>query len=324
MISISIIIAARNEGNNIPQLIDKLEKINYSPENFEVIIIDDNSTDSTYDITKKLILRYPNFKVVSATDKALPGKKGALEIGIKNAKFDHIMITDADCLPEKDWLKSFAEKFTDGYDFLFGIAPCIQEKSLVNKISCFENLRTQILTFTTARLGLPFSCAARSMGYKKTAFKKIGGYSNTLDKLSGDDDLLIREALKHKLKVGTVENKKAFVFTKSKKTFKEYFEQKARHFSTSNSLLFKQKVLPGIWHLSNLIFFLSPLFFLLSPLFLFPFLFKLIFDLFTVRSLQKKFGYKFGIIESIYLQIIYEVFLIVHSLNGILRKTEWK
>jgi cellulose synthase/poly-beta-1,6-N-acetylglucosamine synthase-like glycosyltransferase len=322
--NISIIIAAKNEGSNIPVLINKLRNLNYPSENYEVIIVDDSSTDFTHDITKELIVGYPNFTLVSARDKTLPGKKGALEIGIKNAKYDYIMITDADCLPEKDWLKCFADKFETGYDFVFGIAPYKQEKDLVNKITCFENLRTQILTFATAKIGLPFSCAARSFGYKKTSFEKVGGYSNTTDKLSGDDDLLLREALKNNFKIGTVENKEAFVFTSSKKTFKEYFKQRARHFSTSSSLLFKQKIIPGMWHLLNLFLFLSPVFCFLSPLFVTPFLLKLLFDLIIVQKSQNKFGYKFGMVETIYLQIIYEIFLIVHSVNSIIRKSEWK
>ncbi len=324
MTKISVIIAAKNEELNTPNLIEKLKAINYPSESFEIIIVDDDSSDFTFDITKELILGYPNFRIISAKEKKLPGKKGALEIGVENSKFDHIMITDADCLPEKDWLIKFSEKFSEGFEFVFGIAPYIQEKGLVNKITCFENLRTQLLTFTMAKLELPFSCAARSMGYKKSVLEKIGGYSNTADKLSGDDDLLIREAVRHNLKVGTVEGKSAFVFTKSKKSFKEYFKQKARHFSTSTSLLFKQKILPGLWHFTNLLFFISPLFSIISPLFLIMFFLKLFIDIITVQLIQKKFGYKFLVLETTYLQIIYEVFLIVHSINSIAKKTDWK
>ena len=87
---------------------------------------------------------------------------------------------------------------------LFGIAPFYQKKNLVNKISCFENLRSSVLSFSMASIGLPYTAAARNFGFSKNAFESLGGYSKTKDTKSGDDDLLLREAVKNKLKIGVV------------------------------------------------------------------------------------------------------------------------
>ena len=321
---ISIIIAAKNESENIPKLIENLRKLNYPNNSFEVIIVDDNSTDSTFENAKELTKVLNNFNVISAKNKALDGKRGALNIGIEKSNYPFILITDADCIPQKNWLKAYSKKFDDGYDFSIGIAPLIQENFFVNKIACFDNLRTHILTFFFAKIGLPYSSAARNFGFKKESFKKILGYKNTTQTQSGDDDLLIREAVKNKLKVGLVEDEGSIVFSKAKKTLKEYFRQKARHTSTSNFYLLKHKSLLGTWHSINLLCLFSPALLFVSIFFLIPFLFKLFFDLLIVRFNQKRFSYKFSFWEIIYLQIFYELFLIVHYVYGSFGKPKWK
>lgn len=320
---ISIITAAKNEEKNLPFLIEALLKLDYPKDNFEVIIIDDNSTDSTFQKAKELTESFSNFTIIKAENKKYEGKRGALDIGIKKCKHDYILITDADCQPEKKWLKEYSKIFNEGYDFVFGVAPFIKEKSFINKISCFENLRSIILTFFFAKIGQPYSAAARNFGFNKISFYKIGGYSNTAQTQSGDDDLLLREAVKHRLKIGTVEAEGSFVYSKTKKTFKEYFIQKARHVSTSNHYLLKHKLAVGGWHLANLFFLFSPIFFFLSNLFLIPFIIKMFFDLTIVKSKQNKYGYSFNLLEIFYLQIIYEIFLIVHYIYGSIAKPRW-
>ncbi len=166
-VKISIITAAKNESVNIHTFIESLRTQNYSSENFEVIIVDDNSSDDTFYKSEQLISRLKNFRLIKAVEKKFPGKKGALDIGIKNSNFPYIMITDADCQPKSNWLKSFSQKFAEGYDFLFGVAPFFTNKSFAGRIARFENLRTSILTFAAAGFALPYSAAARSFGFKK-------------------------------------------------------------------------------------------------------------------------------------------------------------
>ena len=101
----------------------------------------------------------------------MSGKREALSFGISKSKYPFILITDADCQPEKNWLKSYSNKFGQGYEMLFGIAPFYQHKNLVNKVSCFENLRSSILSFSMASVGLPYTAAARNFGFSKNAFE---------------------------------------------------------------------------------------------------------------------------------------------------------
>jgi cellulose synthase/poly-beta-1,6-N-acetylglucosamine synthase-like glycosyltransferase len=289
-----------------------------------VIFIDDNSKDGTYDNISEKIKGFDIFSVYQLQSENKSGKRNALELGISKSVHPYILITDADCEPEKDWLKAYSNKFTDGFDFLFGNAPFFREKSLVNKISCFENLRNSMLSIFAANNGLPYSAAARNFGFKKTSFEKVGGYSKTIDTLSGDDDLLLREAFKNNLKIGTVTAKGSFVYSKTKETFKDYLKQRARHTQTSFHYLFKQQLVLGLWHLFNLLIVFSPILFFLNIYFLLLLPVKLFIDLLIVLFNQEKFSYKFSFTEVLYLQIFYELFLIIHFFNAKFGMIEWK
>jgi len=322
--NISIIIALKNEDKKIKTLLASLFNLDYPTEFFEVILVDDNSEDDTYKTIVEKINGLKNFSVYKLQSENKFGKRNALELGISKSVHSYILITDADCEPEKDWLKAYSNKSTEGYDFLFGIAPFFRKKSLVNKISCFENLRNSMFTLFATNIGLPCSAAARNFGFKKTSFKKVGGYSKTTDTLSGDDDLLLREAVKNKLKIGTVTTKNSFVFSNTKKTFKDYLQQRARHTQTSFHYLFKQKLLLGLWHLFNLLILFSPILFFLEIYFLLLLPIKLLMDIVIVLSIQKKFSYNFSFLEALYLQIFYEFLLIIHFLNAKFSRIEWK
>ena len=323
-VNISVIIAARNEAENIPDLIKSLKDLDYPEKLFEIIIVDDNSNDGTLDLLYNYSNSVNNLSVFSLEKDLASGKRNALSLGISKSKYKNIMITDADCRPEKDWLKSCSEVFSDGFNFLFGVAPFFQHKNLVNKISCFENLRNSILSFSMELIGLPYSAAARNFGFNKTVFESIGGYSGTSDTLSGDDDLLLREAVKKNEKIGVVTNINSYVYSESKRNIGEYFRQKARHTQTSFHYLTKHKLLLGFWHLLNLFFLFSPILMIINSLFGILFPLKLLIDLVVVKSAQKKFGYKFTVFDSLYLQIIYELFLIVHFFNARFSEVKWK
>jgi len=321
---ISIIIALKNEEEKIESLVASLNSLDYPTEFFEVILIDDNSEDDTYEIIAEKINELGSFSVYNLQSENKSGKRNALELGISKSVHPYILITDADCEPEKEWLKAYSSKFAEGFDFLFGIAPFFQDKSLVNKISCFENLRNSMLTLFATNIGLPYSAAARNFGFKKTSFEKIGGYLKTKDTLSGDDDLLLREAFKNKLIIGTVTAKDSFVFSKTKKTIKDYFNQRARHTQTSFYYLFKQQLMLGLWHIFNLLLLFSPILFFLDIYFLLLLPTKLIVDVIIVLLNQNKFGYKFSFFEILYLQFFYEFFLIIHFFNAKFGRIEWK
>lgn len=323
-IQFSIIIAGKNEENNLENLFSALHNLDYDKNKLEVIFVDDNSTDNTYNLAVQLSRTFSNFRIIKCTSKPFAGKKGALAVGIQSAKFPFILITDADCVPENGWLNSYSHYFNKGFDFLIGVAPFYQSINGINKISCFENLRSSILTFAFAKLRFPYTASARNFGFRKEAFEKIGGYSNTTETLSGDDDLLLHEAIKYKLKIGCVTNRSSWVFSNSKITLRDYLNQKARHTETSLHYLFSRQIVLALWHLLNLVMLFSPFLFFLNKLFLLLFLTKMTVDIFLIKSFDKKFGYTFQFFEIISLQIFYELFLIINFFNASTKKIEWK
>lgn len=324
LLRFSVIIAVKNEVENITPLIISLKKLFYPTDFFEVIIIDDNSTDNSYQLINDAIKEIENINLYKVENKKFLGKKGALAFGIEKAINPYIIITDGDCLPQKNWLISFAAKFSQGYDLVFGASPFIKKESLINKISCFENLRTTILTFTAATLGHPYSATARSFGFTKSIYEQIGGYKNTTETLSGDDDLFIREAVKQKTKIGCIIETGSLVFTNTVISFKEYLKQKARHTSTSFYYLPKYKLILSFWHLTNLLLLLTPLLILIDNIFIIFFLIKVLTDIIIIKRMQKLINYNFNYFEIFYLQIIYEFLLIVNFLNSKFSQIKWK
>ena len=321
---ISIIIAFKNEEHNLDNLFMGLKNLNYPQDNFEVILVDDNSTDNSNEKATRLSSGLTNYRVIKASNKKYPGKRGALDIGIANAKYPYLMITDADCTPASGVLNAYSHKFNSGFDMLFGLAPFKQSKELVNKVSCFENLRSGILTFTCAKMNLPYSAAARNFGFTASAYQKLGGFSKTLGTASGDDDLLIREAVRSKLKIGIVSEKDSLVFTKSKGTFKDYLNQKARHTKTSHHYLLEHKMILGSWHLFNILVLFSVLLFPVNLFFAIPVLVKLSSDILVIIKIQNMFHYKFKVHEIILHQAVYEIFLIINFLFSFRKNIIWK
>jgi len=321
---ISIIISAKNEADNISSLLNSLKNVDFPRDNFEIIIIDDNSTDLTFCKAASFKNEFTNFKIIKTEYKKYPGKKGALAFGINNALNNYILITDADCTVSTEWLKRYSEKFNEGYDFLFGNAPFINKPGFINTISRFDNLRTFFLYTTAWKLNLPYSAAARNFGFKKSSFYKIEGYENTRETLSGDDDLLIREAVKNKMKIGYIPDKDAAVYSITKNTFNEYMVQRTRHTKTSLYYLPVHKIILGVWHTINLAALFSLFLGFYNNWFFAPPIVKILSDLVIVKTSETKFGYKFGILEIIYLQVIYEILIVVNFINALFRKEKWK
>lgn len=322
LINISVVIPFKNEANRIKPLLVKLQDLDYPRENFEIIFVDDQSEDNTSEIINQFAGR--NFKILSLGQKEIPGKKGALEYGIKKAKFDIIAITDADCEPEKDWLKSISKKISLGYDIVFGFSPLRKKEKFISKISSFENLRNYILYFASVGLGVPYSATSRNFAFNKQAYYKINGYRNTLETLSGDDDLFIREAVKQKLKIGVFRISNDLVYSNPAESFRDYFQRKSRHLKTSHHYLFKHKVFLGIWHSINIISLYSILLTPVSGLFVFPFAIKMLSDIITIQKVKNILSHNFKWFEIIVFQIFYETFLIINFINSLITRDKWK
>jgi glycosyltransferase involved in cell wall biosynthesis len=320
-LKISVIIAFKNEEKNLPNLLKCFHSINYQPKNFEIIFVDDNSDDKSEEVIKSNSLI--NSKLIKAIDKKIAGKKGALEIGIQQANYDIIAITDADCIVEKDWLKSISNKISQGYDLVFGYSPLFKGKSLIGKISAYENLKNYILYFSSVELGFPFGATARSLAFKKSVYFTVNGYINTTETLSGDDDLFIRECLKKNFRIGYFLDENSFVYSYPSESFKEYFLRKSRHLKTSHHYSFKNQVILGTWYSANLLATLSVTLALMSFNFVIPFIVKILFDFVIVTIIKKKFKHDFNVFNIIYCEIFYQFLLAINFFGSLIIEERW-
>lgn len=320
--NISVVIALKNEIKNLPALLNALRQLNYDSEKYEIIFVDDNSQDDSYKFLENHLIK--NYKLFKATYKIFPGKKGALNLGIQNSKFDIIAITDADCKSESDWLKSVSKKISEGFDIVFGYSPLEKGINFISKFSSFENLRNYLLYFSFAGLNLPYSATARSFAFRRDAFDKLNGFNNIIETLSGDDDLLIREAVKNKMKVSAFRFDNDLVYSSPAYSLREYLHRKSRHLKTSHYYLLRHKTLLSVWHLINIISVYSIFLTAVSYLFIIPFSVKMIIDTALVLLIKKKLPHDFRLFEVIYLQFFYEIFLVINFINSLFKKDKWK
>ena len=322
---ISIIIAARDEEDNISDLLNSLSKIEYPKDLYEIIIVDDNSTDRTYEIANNNAAKFTNLKVIKVKDKKYAGKKGALDVGIQNAKFNYIVTTDADCQVGKNWLLYFSTKFNNESKFVFGNIVYINlEKTFAGFFQQFENLRSKILYYSAANLNFPYSAGGANFGFEKSSFLKLGGYKNISSTLSGDDDLLIQQAAKMKYKIRFVIDNEATVFTNASQYFCDLIKRKARHTSASYYYSLKTKMILSVWHISNLAAVASLFLIPFDSLFILPFAVKLILDILIVAQYSGLFGYSFNFVQTIIYQLTYEFMIVINFFNGFNFINKWK
>ncbi len=321
-LKISLIIPFKNEEKVLPHLLESILSVDYATENFEIILVDDNSTDNSIKLIEEFSVK--NLRIIKAENKTIPGKKGALEIGIKQANFDIIAITDADCIIGKNWLKSISHKISEGYDLVFGYSPFIKGQKIISKVSAYENLRNFILYFFSVELGFPYGATARSIAFKKSVYIEVNGYRNTTETLSGDDDLFIRECIKKNFKVGYFLDKDSYVQTYPSENFIEYIFRKSRHLKTSHHYLLKQKIILTVWYSINFIANLSIFFIPLTFYFVIPFAVKIILDLILLKLIKSKIEHDFNFNEIIYLEFIYQLLVAVNFIASLVLKDNWK
>ena len=258
-VPISVIVCAKNEEENVKKFIPLLAKQKYS--NFEIILIDDASSDETLEVFEQFEKQYSNIKLVKVANKvAFWGKKKfALTLGIKAATKDHLLFTDADCYPtSENWIAEMSSHFTLHKTIVLGYGAYEKEPGFLNKLIRFETLLTATQYFAWAKLGKPYMGVGRNLGYKKDEFFKVNGFINHMKLRSGDDDLFINEAA-NKDNSTIAYNPESFTYSKAKETFKDWIMQKRRHVSTAKYYKTFDKTQLGIFYFSQLFFFLLPI-----------------------------------------------------------------
>jgi glycosyltransferase involved in cell wall biosynthesis len=218
--SISVIVAARNEESNIEKILNYLLAQSYPQNKYEVIVVSDRSEDATVEIVKKYSDKYGNIKIFSIPNGEKGGKKRALSLGVKEAKYSILAFTDADCLPKPEWLNEINRHFTKDTDIVVGYSPLLSKQNrLFMKLKNLE--RTSIFAVSAGSLGWNYgvTCTGRNFSYRKKLFQAVGGFAGIEDIPSGDDDLLLQRMNKKAKKMQFLFNTNSFVPSFDEKDF---------------------------------------------------------------------------------------------------------
>jgi len=267
---VSIIIAARNESDNLYENLPSILSQNY-PE-YEVIVVNNQSVDDSGWLLTAFCQQFPNLRVVElGRNKHLrPGKKLPITLAIKAAKYEHFVLTDADCKPTStNWLRLMASKFNDQKQIVIGYAPYTKAKGIINKIIRFDTAWIGVSYLSMALAKLPYMGVGRNIAYTKSVFNSVNGFKSHYSIPSGDDDLFIQEAAKKNNYTIQIDAD-SHCYSPAAPSWSRWVYQKSRHYSTSSRYKRFKKFLLGIYPLTLILMWISviPLFFFKEMIFL--------------------------------------------------------
>lgn len=233
-IPVSVIICAKNESENLTRYLPSI--INQDYANFEIILVNDHSTDDTLKIMHSFKNQCAKIRIININDTNSSGhKKKALTQGINQAKHNHLLLTDADCKPNsKYWISLMASQFTSQKKIVLAYGAHQKENSWLNKLIRFETLLTAIQYFSYAKAHLTYMGVGRNLAYTKDLFKEAKGFTAHDGIKSGDDDLFINQVAKNNnVAICTLQD--SFTVSKAHQSLKAWLYQKRRHISTAST-----------------------------------------------------------------------------------------
>jgi cellulose synthase/poly-beta-1,6-N-acetylglucosamine synthase-like glycosyltransferase len=253
---VSVIICARDEAGNLVKNLPGSLVQAYSTTH-EVIVVNDNSFDDSKYLLEEFERNFKHLKVVELKQEAkmIPGKKFPLSVGIKTAKYEIVLLTDADCVPSSEhWIEKIQESYDDSTEIVLGYGAYHKKKGLLNRLIRWETFHTALQYLSYALAGKPYMGVGRNLSYKKAIFFRHKGFSSFNHISSGDDDLFINTAAtKNNTRINI--SPEAFTLSDSPNTWNQWVKQKRRHYSTAKYYKPLHQFLLGLYSLSHFLFF---------------------------------------------------------------------
>ena len=321
---VSVVIAARNEEKNLPDLILDLVHQEYPLDQLEIIVVDDRSTDSTAKVLKEAAENYAvvNYIRVEELPTEMTPKKHALTLGIEMAKGDVILTTDADCRLGKLWVSSMAYSVVQQDSISIGYSKVAGE-SFFERIQMLDFLGIITANAGAGGWGHFWSGTGQNLAYKKSDFEAIGGFEPVKDKISGDDMYLVQSISKFKNGIINIDMN-AFVTTAAMPTFSDFINQRIRWSSNSKDNAMQNHLFFAF--LSSAFFCNSTL--LLSFLFghswLFAFSLKFILEGSAIFLGGKLFNTKVNPIVYVAWSLAQPIYIPVVGIMGLQNRYTWK
>lgn len=321
---VSVVICARDEEQNLRKYLP--EVLNQDYPDFEVIVVDDHSTDGTLKLLTEFAGRYENIRIVD--NNGQQGKKYALKSGVEVARYDYLLFTDADCLPNSgQWIRGMLGVHHHKTEIILGYGPFFERKGLLSKFIRFDNFYIALQYLSFALVGFPYMGVGRNILYKKNVVKGSKSLERFDFLLSGDDDLLVNEVATNRNTTIMIDPR-THVFSEPKTGLLEFVHQKRRH--TSAGLYYKpqHQIMLGTLHLSQVVFNLA-----FIPLLLLGFQPFFVLSLFTIKillqqavfsNIMRKLEVKNLWIMTPVLDFMMSLFLVTLGSLSILKVNKWK
>ena len=329
---VSVLIPFRNESENILHSLRSIENQNYPKDKFEVIYINDSSTDDS--LTKlEDTAKSSNIKIISVPENFMLNahKKRAVRFGIENCRGEIIVTTDADCTHKENWLKTLLSYYDKETGFISGPIEFNRGNKFFDKIQRIEFAGLILSGAGLIGINKPTICNAANASYKKEVYKSVNGFDDNMNLSSGDDEILMQKIWKKgKYKIKFCADRNAVVTSLPNKSLRDFYHQRKRWASKSlfytNKLLILKLVLIFLFYFSLLIQFLLGLFFtsIFLTTFLISFLFKIVFEYAVLKK-----GSLFLFNESIFrtfltAEILHVPYIIFFGIAGAFGRFKWK
>ena len=209
---------------------------------YEVIVVDDGSEDATRDVVERYMVQDERLRMTFVPYGARVGstKKLALTLAAKAAKYDYLLLTDADCCPESvHWIAEMMKGFESSAvslqpSVVLGFSPYFEEKGYVNRQVRFDTLFNGLHYLGAALCGHPYMGVGRNLAYRKSFFFESGGFTRLMTNVAGDDDLFVNHVAT-RTNTAVVLSRDSYTWSLTKKTMKEWWQQKRRHLSVSHA-----------------------------------------------------------------------------------------
>jgi glycosyltransferase involved in cell wall biosynthesis len=249
---VSVVICARNEYKNLINNLPLILKQNY-PE-FEVLVVNDSSEDGTIELLQSMAKDYPHLNIFDLEKNLnfFSGKKFPLSLGIKSAKYDLILLTDADCVPSgPDWIRNMQSRFGEGKEIVLGYGPYKKRASLLNVLIRYDSFMTAVQYLSFAFSGMAYMGVGRNLMYSRELFYKSKGFISHYRLASGDDDLFIN-AVATRRNTSVEIRPESHMLSVAKGSFPQWLYQKKRHYTTAKYYQFRFKFLLSLNYLTKL------------------------------------------------------------------------
>jgi biofilm PGA synthesis N-glycosyltransferase PgaC len=329
-IPISVIISARNEAKNLRANLPAILDQKYP--DFEVVLVNDCSYDRSEDVLKEFALTYKHLRVVTITEheRFKTGKKFALTLGIKAAKNEHLLFTDADCMPAShDWVTRMAGNFsTLGTQIVLGYSPYRKTKNFLNSIIRYETVKTGINYLSAALRGDAYMGTGRNLAYTKTLFFGNKGFAAHMHILSGDDDLFVNQNATP-TNTAIELHPDAYTYTDAKTSLAAWYRQKRRHFGAGTIYKKRHRQILSLDAVSGVFYYILLtlcLVFNFEPLLMAGlFMFRLVFQLIIYTKLFKRLKGKSLLWRLAFLDVFYYFSINMFGLMSTFTKAnKWK